>query len=201
VSHRPLLVLLPCLFAAPAQGKPLRQPLTFQWRTAWNRHHRFGADGERLQSVVTLALLPGGRARAKDRGTRKRSQLDRAGGYTEERTSWTVHWKGGWRQTGGGLKLELLRDSAGCNKVIARRGEPERKATCQGPAEKLILSCEKSTVPLQPGGKPLSVVAWRCVPVGDARTGSSPSPWVFGLRRCLAASQGPRLSLRFSPCK
>lgn len=199
--RRALLALASCLLAAPAPGQPSGRPLTFQWRTAWNRHHSFGADGERLDSVVILALRPGGLARVKDRGTLKRSQLDRAGGYTEERTGWTVRWRGGWRQTGGRLALELERNGVECKKVIARRGEPGREVACERPAEKLTLSCETSKVSLQRAGKPAPVAAWRCVPAGGARMGGSPSPWVFGLRRCLRASRGPRAGLSYAPCE
>jgi hypothetical protein len=159
----------------------------------------FGADGLRLQSTVTLVLDKGGRARVVDIGTLKRSQLDRTWGYKKVQTEWTLRWRGNWKHTGERIGLDLRLHQRACKKVIARQGEADRKPPCDAAKKKLAVRCEETTVQLLKGSP--SVAAWRCVPVGDAGTGGSPSPWVFGKSRCLQASQGPDMRLHYSLCE
>ena len=40
---------------------PIQETFTFEMGVAWNRHHKFGADGKRLYTTVTLLLYEGGK--------------------------------------------------------------------------------------------------------------------------------------------
>jgi len=193
-----------------AEAEPvLQETYTFEVGVAWNRHHKFGADGERLYSTVTLMLYEGGKVRIEDGGKRKLSTLDNTYGYEEENTQWSNVWAGTWVRDGGEMVLELDLMSRGCEKVVAGlEGTPEEKEECGEAPDMVTLECKTDGITLEPAldapaGAPAQTVdAWVCHPTGDdVDLGGTPVAWVFGKDACLEASSGPYGSRSYGPCR
>ncbi len=195
---------------APAQAV-LQETFTFEVGVAWNRHHKFGADGERLYSTVTLLLYEGGKARIEDRGKHKLSTLDNTYGYEAEIHEWSNVWTGTWAKQEQVLTVDLQLAVHGCEKSIeGLEGDGvKEKLACQPVQEKVLLRCEVQAITLDPvqsdlaPGEPEQVVdAWVCHPTGDDMDlGGTPVSWVFGKDACLEASSGPYGSRSYGPCR
>jgi hypothetical protein len=196
---------------ATAQAEPvLQESFTFEVGVAWNRHHDFGADGERLDGTVTMLLFEGGRARIEDGGKRKLSTLDNTYGYEEENTEWSNVWTGTWKLDGEAMILELGLSGRECEKVVGGlEGTPEEKEECDAVPEKITLECSIGSITLDPvqsdlpPGEPEQVVdAWVCHPTGDdVDLGGTPVSWVFGKDACLEAGSGPYGARSYGPCR
>jgi hypothetical protein len=195
-----------------AQADPvLQESFTFEVGVAWNRHHDFGADGERLDGTVTLVLYEGGKARVEDRGERKLSTLDNTYGYEEEIHQWSNVWTGSWAKQEQVLLVDLQLAVHGCEKSIeGLKGEGvKEKLTCEPVQDKVQLRCEAQAITLDPvqsdlpPGEPEQVVdAWVCHPTGDdVDLGGTPVSWVFGKDACIEASSGPYGSRSYGPCR
>jgi hypothetical protein len=197
--------LLVALLGAPlsAAASPLGDPQTgtitldLEWLEAWNRHHKFGADGQRLSSRVKGVLLPGGKARVEDRGELKRSHLSRTWGHSEELTDWSVEWIGTWRRAGARLLLELKSERRSCSEVVRRPGEKDQRRGCPS-VRAVTLECERARVSVASASGAATTMqpAWRCFT--RAHVIGTPTPWVFGEKRCLRATS--RRPLAYEPC-
>lgn len=179
--------------------------LKLEWDEGWNRHHTFGADGLRRHSDVTLHLLEGGKAKALDKGTLTQSSLDRTWGLKVTKTDWKNTWQGSWAVVGKRLQLKLNRSENKCEKTTEARGEKKQTQGCAAAPKRVVLDCDDAMVKVEPplgnpkaAGKPQP--AWLCIPRGkSAELGGTPSPWVFGQKRCLEVTSGG--PMRYALCK
>jgi hypothetical protein len=195
----------------------IEETFTFEMGVAWNKHHKFGADGKRLYSQVTLLLYEGGKARVEDGGKLKLSHLDNTYGYESETTEWSNAWMGTWVLRDDALILELELFGRGCKKVIAGlEGTPEEEEECEKASKKVELECRSEAITLDPvlidlaSEKPDSkayeseqvVDAWVCHPTGDDdELGGTPQAWIFGKGACIEGSSGPYGSRSYGPCR
>lgn len=202
----------------PARADPvIQESFTFEVGVAWNRHHKFGADGERLYSTVKMMLYGGGKARIEDGGKRKLSTLDNTYGYEAEVTEWSNVWVGTWVEKEDALTLDLALFGRGCTKVVeGLEGTPSETGECDEVPEKVTLECKADGITLDPvlvgldsggqggavDGSEQIVDAWVCHPTGeDVDLGGTPVSWVFGKDACLEASSGPHSSRSYGPCR
>lgn len=204
------LIALPC-WSARARAKPkVEIKLALEWSDAWNRHHAFGADGLRASSRVTLELFAGGKGRAEDKGSLRRTQLDRGGRFEEKRTSWHLVWKARWKRAGKRLTINLRRaPRSSCMRSRLRRGSRPTKLRCRPAPSALLLSCRTMSVRVKPSALAPRKAAkreqvWLCG--APQSPGGTPTAWVFGKKRCLRVGssrpgRGPRRYIHCAKAK
>jgi hypothetical protein len=191
-----------------------QQKLELAWQNAWNLHYggQAGAEHENSRGRVTIELAAGGQSTAVDSGKRVESVLDGTR-YTETTTEWRTTWRGTHTFAGGGLRLDLGRESDSCEVTESERDgavqyQPE-KSGCSGGAAHLALECQPASVDATPSLDDLDAKAtptpvWICQTAHAAKDAKgTPQPWVFGKEHCLEhTGGGPRSGpIRYGLCK
>lgn len=194
--------------ASRADTLDFSPPLSLRSVEAWNRHDHgnTGASGARLESGVTLHLLPGGRVRIEDQGSREESDLF-ADVYRAKKTRWSHVWLGSFTQQKDLIVLNLERSKIACAVVAternnARGASTEKKTACPDLPAKIQMQCQTAQIPVEaarqsPDQRTQTQAALRCSPSdGQVMQADTPTPWVFGKTACIETVNGPRAAGR-----
>jgi hypothetical protein len=190
---RAVALLLAACPAAFAQPKPVSLAMNYEVGENIHIANQGGAINRHMKIELRVQLEANGKVIATDKGTSREHNLYNNWSTDDDQT-WTVNWRGTYKQTGDTLALDLVLVDRKCKHTKASTGAPIETLPCRDVSKQIHFDCKSTQVampgPINANGVKPSRDAWQCQAPHTAELDFTPRTWTLGKTSCIKVLGG-----------